>query len=354
VEKFIIPKTKKEFGYQNEIEINNTNSSLVSQTIEFPEETVVKLIKHYSSPAGGVRGIKKNIEKIIRRANLYLISNKSTQTLLINEMYLNKFLGNTKTYDVNFVNLVQNYNYPGTILTADLKGYLVKIIIKRKITGSNDRAKSALTTTISSKDILQKVNMIYKFEKHVEEALHISINLARNKLVDIFNWLDISNLQKNLLSEYNIYMTTPYLKKHGNSYGLALYISLISSVLNTKLLFNDILVVGELSPRGNILKVRGIKHFLSICEFYEIKNLMLPEGNREEFYKYIAMDTTGQGQESKFFKNVFFVKTADEAFEILLTSEIKKMQMELKASNYLQSDDIVNSTSNMGNSTSMH
>lgn len=321
-EKFLIPNTLKEFGYtadSHEHSISTIQPPGHQQQIEFTEDTITKLIKHYSSPAGGVRGIKKNIEKIIRRANLFLAQHPDVTNLVIEELYLNKFLGNTTKYDINFLNLIKS-DQPGSIIAADLKGYLVKILIKKKILPSEveEEIKSKIENPekkITSKDILHKINTIVKLEKHVEEALQISINLAKYKLIDLINKdYKADGIQvhlEDLLREYNIYSTTPYLKKYGNSYGLAFYISLLSAVLGKKIPqeFPDILVVGEISPLGNVLKVKGLKHFLSICEFYDIKNLMLPEGNRKEFEKYLE-------HSKKSFDNVFFVKTSDESFDI--------------------------------------
>lgn len=321
-EKFLIPNTLKDFGY---IESKNPNHTCNENIIEFSQEAIVKLIKMYSSPHGGVRGIKKHIEKLVRKANMLLIQNKHNTNLLIDEYYLDKFLGDSKTQDVNFLNLVNNYDQPGTCLTVDMRGYLVKLMIRKKTCSKevdeNILKRITQSKKITSKDILHKINLIVKLEKYVEEALQISINLAKYKLVDLYNE---GTLRKNpeiladFLREYNMYMSMPYAKKEGNSYGLSFYISLLSAVLNIKINpgLSKSLIVGELSPFGNVLKVREIKHALSICEFYDIKNLILPEGNKEEFIKYME-------HSNKSFDNVFFVKTAGEAFDILLAENLK-------------------------------
>ena len=135
----------------------------------------------------------------------------------------------------------------------------------------------------------------------------------------------------------------PYQKKEGNSYGLAFYISLLSAVLNIKIedSLSKSLIVGELSPFGNALKVREIKHALSICEFYDIKNVVLPEGNKEEFLKYME-------HSNKSFDNVFFVKTSEEAFEILLGNNLKNLGKDRNVSEKITEiieEDMVNKIS---------
>ena len=209
----------------------------------------------------------KLIEKLIRKANLFLLQNKNISNLIIDELYLDKFLGNSKTHDVNFLNLVKNYDLPGTALTVDLRGYLVKILIRKKVcpkeVEESIQKKILQAKKITTKDILHKINPIVKLEKHVEEALQISINLAKYKLVDLYNQgfaANNSEILGDYLSEYNLYLSMPYQKKEGNSYGLAFYISLLSAVLNIKIQdsLSKSLIVGELSPFGNALKVREI------------------------------------------------------------------------------------------------
>lgn len=343
-EKFLIPSTLKDFGYvNNNNPIPNVTNDAIQNQIEFSQDAITKLIKMYSSPHGGVRGIKKHIEKLIRKANLFLIQNKNISDLVINEFYLDKFLGNSKTHDTNFLNLVNNYDLPGTCLTADLKGYLVKILIRKKVCSKEVEEsiikKVTQSKKITSKDILHKINTIVKLEKHVEEALQISINLAKYKLVDLYNEGTLSNnpeILADFLREYNLYLTMPYYKKEGNSYGLAFYISLLSAVLNIKIdsKLSKSLIVGELSPFGNVLKVREIKHSLSICEFYDIKNLVLPEGNKEEFIKYME-------HSNKSFDNVYFVKTADEAFRILFEENIKLIGRSYECEKKVQKDNSI-------------
>ena len=91
-EKFLIPSSLKEYGL---------DFPQSDQSVKFTSEIMEKLIKEYSYYRGGIRGIKKNIEKVIRKANNYLLENKQIKELLIDENYLNLFLGNTKLYDEN-------------------------------------------------------------------------------------------------------------------------------------------------------------------------------------------------------------------------------------------------------------
>jgi ATP-dependent Lon protease len=308
-EKFLIPSVLKEYG------LYDKNSS---QTIKFTSEIMEKLIKEYSYYRGGIRGIKKNIEKVIRKANNFLMENinKDIKELILDEKYLNLFLGNAKLYDENQTKILKFYSEPGSVLTADQSGQLVRIFIKEML---NPNRKSKENEAISSDAIFKDMNKITNLDKPVEESLQTALNLAREKLIDLFNETNLKNLieaRKVLLREFNLYMTHPYHEKKGNSYGLAFLISFVSAGLNKKIDHLDYLIAGELSPHGNVLRIRGIRSLLNVCEFYDIKNLILPEGNRADYLKFIENN-------NKSF-NVKFVKNTDEALKFFFKNEFDK------------------------------
>lgn len=325
-DKFLVPRCLREYGLDKE-------SS--EQTVCFTHEIMEKLIKEYSYYRSGIRGIKKNLEKIIRKANNYLLENKDIKELVINDEYLKKFLGNAKLLDENYTNLLKNYNEAGSCLTADITGQLVRIIIKEKI---NPVLKINEVDSISSDAIFKNLNQMANMDKPVEESLQTALELAREKLVDIFNETSLKNSaesRKQLLKEFNMYFTHPYHKKKGNSYGLALLIAFVSAGLNKKIDHANYLIAGELSPHGNVLRINGLKSLLNICEFFDIKHLILPEGNKADYLKFI------ENNDKAF--NVIFVKTVDEAlkfffrdtYDVIQKNHQGNMDILLTSENYM-------------------
>lgn len=330
-DKFLVPICLKEYGL---------DQATSEQTVKFTPEIMERLIKEYSYYRGGVRGIKKNIEKIIRKANNFLLQNKEIKELTINAEYLKQFLGNAKLLDENYTNLLKNYHESGSVLTADITGQLVRIIIKEKLNPLN---KISETEAIGSDAIFKNLNQIANVDKPVEESLQTAINLAREKLVEIFNATNLKNnadSRKNLLKDFNLYLTHPYHKKKGNSYGLAFLIAFVSSGLNKRIDHPHFLIAGELSPHGNVLRINGLKSLLNICEFYDIKNLILPEGNRADYVKFIENN-------NKVF-NVLFVKTADEALKFFFkdTYDMIEKNSQGDMNILLTSEDYMNNLKN--------
>jgi ATP-dependent Lon protease len=299
VEDFVIPNTMKEYGFEN--------GSKNNQSIEMTDDVVENIIKHYSYFMGGIRGIKLNIDKIIRKANLFLLQNPELRNLVIDSSSLDMFLKNGKIEDDNKMDLIKNKTEPGYINTG-FQDELVKLIIQPKY------AEKPLKFTyddLTTKHILKQVNLIAKTEKHVEESLKLAIYCVQDKIYDLLTEGKLNNqsIFENFLKSYNVYMTQPYTKKQGNTYGLAYYVGFISAALNLKLVYPRVLVLGELTPQGYILKIHYLNNLLNQCEFLEINDVIIPEGNRDEYLQYVKKS------DRRF--NAFFVKHVEEVVDIL-------------------------------------
>jgi ATP-dependent Lon protease len=305
VEDFVIPNSMKEYGFESQ---NN-------QSIEIADEVVENIIKHYSYFMGGIRGIKINIDKIIRKANLYLLQNPEIRKLIIDNSKLDDFLKNSKIEDDNKIELLKNKTEPGFINTG-FRDELVKLIIQPK---HSEKPLKFTYDDLTTKHILKQVNLISKTEKHVEESLKLAIYCVQDKIYDLITTgvLTEQKLFENFLKNYNVYMTRPYSNKQGNTYGLAYYVGFISASLNLTPIYPRVLVLGELTPQGYILKIHYLNNLLNQCEFLEINDIVIPEGNREEYLQYVKKS------DRKF--NAFFVKHVEEVVEILFPS-LKKVE----------------------------
>jgi ATP-dependent Lon protease len=302
VEDFVIPTTMKDYGFEE--------GSKNNQTVEITDEVVENIIKHYSYFMGGIRGIKINIDKIIRKANLYLLQHPEIAHLTIDSNKLDMFLTNSKVEDDNKIHLIKNKTEPGYVNTG-FRDEIVKLIISPK---HAEKPTKFTYEDLTTKHILKQLNLIAKTEKHVEESLKLAVYCVQDKIHDLITAgvLTDQNIFENFLKSYNVYMTRPYSNKQGNTYGLAFYVGLLSATLNLKLAFPKMLIIGELTPQGYILKIHYLNNLLNQCEFLEIEDVMIPEGNRDEYLQYVKKS------DRKF--NVFFVKHVEDVTNILFPS----------------------------------
>ena len=314
-ENFLIPSTLKEYGFINDAgksqrsstSSNNTNTDNtanstptvdLSNKIVFSDYIIDKLIKEYSPYSTGVRGIKRSVEKLIRKANIELIYNSSIKEMHIDLTMLNKHLNKDKILDENMLKLIKDSKLG--FLVSDGYGNIDRMFIKPKpfdVFNIKDNSNSNNSNTtnninipeetinqqlkklqISTKDIYKNIDILCKLSKPVKESLNISTNLAKNKIEDLLVFKKIPIDSINLLKNYSLYMTNPYRERKGNTFGLVFYINLVASMFEIFPQYDNMLILGELSPSGRILKVINLKYILSSCEFYGVNVIVLPEG----------------------------------------------------------------------------
>jgi ATP-dependent Lon protease len=328
-EKFLIPKTLHEYGLDN-------TSSISMPEIVFPEKTIEEIIKDYSFSGTGVRSIKRSIEKLIRKINMSLIKEPTINRLTVDEELVLKHLGKHKVADDNMLSIIKNKSLG--FLCADYYGNIGKIIIKKRslsITADGDikdelEKINEILKTITIKDVYSNLKILTKLSKPVSEAVEISINLARNKIIELID-LDIPLDYKNLIQPYVLYMTYPYQEKVGNAFGLSLYLYLVSIIFDFHIKFDNMLILGEVNPKGGILKISHLKYILASCEYYNIENIMLPEGNRQEFESY-------QKHSDKKISAIF-ISNINEAFDCLFSQYLAKDSIN---ANYKANSSVIN------------
>ena len=98
------------------------------------------------------------------------------------------------------------------------------------------------------------------------------------------------------------------IKKDGPSGGLSITTALISLLSNLKI-DNSIAMTGEITLRGNILKVGGIKEKIIGAYINNIKTIFIPYSNKD--------DLDDLSTEIKSRINIILVKTYDEVFKYI-------------------------------------
>jgi ATP-dependent Lon protease len=267
---------------------NLTDYGLIdTNLVTFPDKIIEKLISDYSFRDAGVRGLNKNIESIIRKANLELLMNKDKITSIeITDDKVLKYLG-PPAHDPNYLNMINRIKEYGSVLISDVNGYISRIYIdinnKRMIEDlieTSEQRKSYMKILQTKNELYQNLHINGFVEDVVKESLAISKELATKKIYELIKNFENKEKILNLISKkhYTIYFSFPYQKKNDNSYGLGLYISLLSSTLNLQNKKNFV-IIGEISPIGMIFKIRNLINHIDLCLKYNIENIIIPQGN---------------------------------------------------------------------------
>jgi ATP-dependent Lon protease len=144
----------------------------------------------------------------------------------------------------------------------------------------------------------------------MKESAQAALSFVRSKA----KWLGI---EENFLDKTDIHVHIPAgaIPKDGPSAGVTMFTALASMLL-AKPIRNDVAMTGEITLRGNVLPVGGIKEKILAAHRAGIKRIIMPERNQKDM-----VDVPDQAKNEMEF---FFVKRMDELLPLALTEMPEK------------------------------
>ena len=217
------------------------------KNIKISDEKILEIINSYTKESG-VRELERLLSKIVRKIITdKVINNKQINLNILNlEKYLGKkvYIKDDITSEVGMVNCLVYTNYGGDITSIEANHY---------------KGKGVLEITGSLGDIMM-------------ESAKISLSYIKSNY-KMFG-IDYELFQDDI----HINVPNIAIKKEGPSAGVAITICLISALNNFKIKSN-IAFTGEMTLRGNILKVGGIKEKVMGAYMNNIDTIFIPYNN---------------------------------------------------------------------------
>jgi ATP-dependent Lon protease len=139
----------------------------------------------------------------------------------------------------------------------------------------------------------------------MKESAQAAMSFVRSKA----KWLGID---ENFLEKTDIHVHIPAggIPKDGPSAGVTMFTAL-ASLLTNKPIRSDVAMTGEISLRGAVLPVGGIKEKMLAAHRAGIKRILMPERNKKDM-----IDVPDQAKNEMEF---FFIKKIDEILPLVLT-----------------------------------
>ena len=239
--KFLLPKQLSEHG-------------LKKKDLKIPPSVIEKIAEGYTRESG-VRGLEKQIAKLVRNCAKNIVTNiKYDQNLSIKEM--NKILGNPKlerdTYENNDIAGVVT-GLAWTSVGGDIL-FIESILSKGK-------GKLSITGNLG---------------KVMSESAKIALEYIKSNA-------DKFNLSPDMFEKYNVHIHVPEgaTPKDGPSAGIAMLTSLVS-LYTQKKIKSKIAMTGEITLRGKVLPVGGIKEKILAAKRAKIKEILLSKQNERD------------------------------------------------------------------------
>jgi ATP-dependent Lon protease len=240
--KHLIPKQYKYNGLNNkELSISDT--------------AISNLISQYTYEAG-VRGLERELANIIRKTVRKIDANKGTDKVTIGVKNLHKYAGISKfnynqIEDQNLVGIVTGLAY--TELGGDILA----------IESVKTPGEGKIITTGKLGDVMKEsIHAAFSFFKSNSADFGI--------LPDIYKKIDI-----------HVHVPEGATPKDGPSAGIAIFTSIVSLITNIPV-NRHVAMTGEITLRGRVLPIGGLKEKLLAALRGGIKTVIIPEKNHKD------------------------------------------------------------------------
>lgn len=293
-------------GYTEDEKLNIAKQHLIDKQIErnglkakeltIEDSAIVGIIRYYTREAG-VRGLEREISKICRKAVKMILLKETKAPVIVNQDNLNKFLGvqrfdygrAEKNNQVGQVNGLAWTQVGGDLLTIESTSVVGKG--KTTFTGSLgdvmlESIKTAMTVVRARADKL-RINSDF----HEKRDIHVHVPEG----------------------------ATP---KDGPSAGIGMCTSLVSSLTGNPVKC-DVAMTGEITLRGEVLPIGGLKEKLLAAHRGGIKTVIIPKDN--------ARDLEDIPENVKADLDIHPVQWIDEVLELALENPIAQISIKQPA-----------------------
>jgi len=252
-------------GYTSEEKVSIANKFLIkkqlsehgmnSSDFKISNKNIKQIISGYTRESG-VRNLEKQIAKLIRNKAKNIVSN-SKYNNYTNENYLKDVLGPPKFFRDKY----ENNNFAGVVTGLAWTSVGGEILF---IESSLSDGKGNLSITGNLGKIMKESAVIAL--EFIKSNYHY---LGINKEIDF--------------SKYNIHIHVPEgaTPKDGPSAGITILTSLVS-LFTQKRVKRNLAMTGEITLRGKVLPVGGIKEKILAAKRADIKEIILSSHNKKD------------------------------------------------------------------------
>jgi ATP-dependent Lon protease len=242
--RYLLPRQLEEHG-------------LTRQEVRIPDATLRSVIHNYTREAG-VRQLEREIAALSRKATRRIVSNgHDGKTLIMAPESLKDYLGAAR-----FVNetaeTIKEYGIATGLAWTPVGGEILFIEATRM------PGKGGLLLTGSLGDVMK-------------ESAQTAVSYLRSQAKPL--GIDLSDY-----ANYDLHIHVPAgaTPKDGPSAGVTL-VAALASLLTRRRVRSDVAMTGEISLRGRVMRVGGIKEKVLAAARFGIKQLILPEQNRADW-----------------------------------------------------------------------
>ena len=251
-------KEKNQIAKRYLVPKQTKNHGIKKSEISFNSKVLNSIIRNYTKEAG-VRSLEKEISKVCRKTVKKLETTR-LRKIILNEKSLQDLLGIAKyrSSEIEKKNLVGVTN---GLAWTEVGGEILSVEVILSL------GKGKLTITGKLGEVMR-------------ESIQAATSYVKSKSVSLgINPKDFEN--------YDIHIHVPEgaTPKDGPSAGIAIFNSLVSSLTNNKIK-RDVAMTGEITLRGRVLPIGGLKEKIYAASRAGIKKVLIPQENFREVSEF--------------------------------------------------------------------
>jgi len=231
------------------------NNGLRDSELQISEGAIKDIIRYYTREAG-VRNLERELSKICRKSVKQLLSEKDTKSISITPRNLNKYLG-VRRFRYGRAEEQDNVGQVTGLAWTEVGGELLTI------EAAVVPGKGKLTHTGQLGEVMQ-------------ESIQAAMTVVRSRAATL-------GLEQDFYQKVDVHIHVPEgaTPKDGPSAGVGMCTALVSAL--TKIpVRSDVAMTGEITLRGQVLPIGGLKEKLLAAHRGGIRTVLIPDENTKD------------------------------------------------------------------------
>jgi len=230
-------------------------NGLKEENIEFSDKALLGIIRNYTREAG-VRNLEREVAAVCRKIAVEVVKNDRNAQVRVSASALAKYLGPPK-FRYGIAELEPQVGVATGLAWTELGGELLSV----EVTIVPGRGKLTITGQLG--DVMR-------------ESAHAAMSYVRSRA-------DALGLAPSFYQKIDIHIHIPEgaIPKDGPSAGITLATALVSALCRVQIR-NDLAMTGEITLRGRVLPIGGLKEKVMAAHRGGIKTIVIPKENEKD------------------------------------------------------------------------
>jgi ATP-dependent Lon protease len=237
------------------MEKQKESNGLTTDNLVFTDNALLGVIRHYTKEAG-VRNLEREIAAICRKVAVEVVRKDRNAHIQVGSKSLHKYLGPVK-FRYGKAEAEVKIGVTTGLAWTELGGEL----LATEVTIMPGKGQLIITGKLG--DVMQ-------------ESAQAAMSYVRSRAMEL-------GLERDFYQKLDVHIHVPEgaIPKDGPSAGITMATSLVSALMKMPV-YNDLAMTGEITLRGNVLPIGGLKEKVLAAHRAGIKKVLIPAENEKD------------------------------------------------------------------------